>query len=207
MHDFHKHPIHDMTKARTHQPPETDDCDVCLQQISLVTDSRDRLVYIMQQVAHAADRVLDAVESAQPLQNELAVHARELSIQWQRLLADNLLQHANQPALLAVLTQTIGFLDEICKKSSMIQQYLTEIGIAQSHQDLTGQVMQKLLQNFATLEQQLQQYPIGQSIDAKANSAKQGAGLMNGPVIDHTKQPDTLASQDQVDGLLAKLGL
>ncbi len=172
-----------------------------------ISDSKDRLAYVIQQTSHATDCVLQAVEYAQPLQDELAVHAQELLAQWQLLLENSPMKHANQQALRATLTQTIDFLNEVPKKSGLTKQYLTEILITQSHQDLTGQVMQKLLQTFEIMEQQWQQSFTKKPINTKTDIQKKETGLANGPVIDHTKQPDTLANQDQVDCLLAKLGL
>ena len=197
-----------MTQSKTNHLPETDDGHACLQQASFViSDSKDRLGYVIQQTAHAAECVLHAVENAQPLQDELAVDAQKLLTQWQQLLESSPVKHANQQALQAALTQTIDFLHDIPEKSGLTRQYLTEALIAQSHQDLTGQVTQKLLQTFETLEQQLQQPPIGESASTKTNATKPATGLINGPVIDHTKQPDTLANQNQVDSLLTELGL
>lgn len=208
MHDASKNSISKMTQSRTNHLLETDDCHACLQQARFViSDSKDRLVYVIQQTTHAADCVLYAVENAQPLQDELAVHAQKLLTQWQQLLESSPVKHASQQALQVALTQTIDFLSEIPKKSGLTRQHLTEVLLAQSHQDLTGQVTQKLLQTFETLEQQLQQLPIKKSVSTKTGATKQATGLTNGPVIDHTKQPDTLASQNQVDSLLAKLGL
>ncbi|MFZ1712834.1 MAG: protein phosphatase CheZ [Nitrosomonas sp.] len=171
----------------------------------MISDSKDRLVYVIQQTSHATDCVLHAVEYAQPLQDELAVHAQELLAQWQLLLENSPMKHADQQALRATLTQTIDFLNEVPKKSGLTKQYLTEILITQSHQDLTGQVMQKLLQTFEIMERQ--QSFTKKSINTKTDIQKKETGMANGPVIDHAKQPDTLANQDQVDNLLAKLGL
>lgn len=105
------------------------------------------------------------------------------------------------------LTQIIDFLSEISKKSGLTRQYLTEVLIAQSHQDLVGQVTQKLLHTFETLGQQLQQLLTKKSVSTKTGGKKQATRLINGPVICHTKQSDALVSQNQVDSLLAKLGL
>ncbi|HNO74358.1 protein phosphatase CheZ [Nitrosomonas mobilis] len=76
------------------------------------------------------------------------------------------------------LTQIIDFLSEISKKSGLTRQCLTEVLIAQSHQDLVGQVTQKLLQTFETLGQQLQQLPTKKSVSTKTGGTKQATWLI-----------------------------
>lgn len=204
--NMRKHSADKLVKSGTGHPYVPDDYNTFLHQIRLdVADSRDRLTYVIKQTAQAAECVLNAVENAQPIQNELAGNAQELSTQWQRLLAADPVVNINQQEIRAALMQTIDFLNEIPKKSNLIRQFLLEILMTQSHQDLSGQVMQKMLRTFDALEQKLPSLEKDIAPTENRSSCNE-TELMNGPVINHTSQQDAFISQDQIDGLLAKLG-
>ncbi len=92
-----------------------------------------------------------------------------------------------------LLTQTIDFLNGIPKKSNLIRQLLLEILMTQSHQDLSGQVMQKMLQKFDALEQKLASLE-KDIAPTKNRSSRNETELTNGPVINRTSQSDAFTS-------------
>ncbi|MEE4464434.1 protein phosphatase CheZ, partial [Azotobacter chroococcum] len=53
-----------------------------------IPDARDRLGYIAAMTEQAADRALNAVDRAQPIQDELAEGAKALDERWQAWFAD-----------------------------------------------------------------------------------------------------------------------
>jgi len=203
-------------KKSTGKPPETEAShlrepgihDACLQEARLViSDSKDQLTYVINKTAQTAECVLHAVENAQPIQGKLAVSAQKLAAQWQQVLEANPITQANPHTVQATLTQTISFLNEVSKKTDLTRRYLLEVLMAQSSQDLTGQVLQKMLQKFEGLEQEWPHSLTASLAATEPSNTNKETGLMNGPVTNHAKQPDALASQNQVDSLLKKLGL
>ena len=82
---------------------------------------------------------------------------------------------------------------------------LHEIMMAQDFQDLTGQVIKRLVELTRTLETQLLQVLI-EAAPAQALEPEQAAGLLNGPVIDAGGRSDVVQDQAQVDELLERLG-
>jgi len=76
--------------------------------------------------------------------------------------------------------------------------------MAQDFQDLTGQVIKKIIQVAHELETQLMEVLIetlpGERRTESINS------LLNGPVINPEGRSDVVASQQQVDELLGSLG-
>ncbi|RMC90510.1 protein phosphatase CheZ, partial [Aquitalea palustris] len=55
-----------------------------------IPDARDRLSYIASLTKSAADRVLNAIDVAQPLQDHLGSHSKTLSERWNLLYANQL---------------------------------------------------------------------------------------------------------------------
>jgi chemotaxis protein CheZ len=96
--------------------------------------------------------------------------------------------------------------------SKRVDDHLTEIMMAQDFHDLTGQVIAKVVNLAATIEEQLvlmliQTAPADAAVKAAApvTAAEQGPSL-SGPVVEGQAFSDVVTDQSQVDDLLASLG-
>jgi len=165
---------------------------------SAIPDSRDRLNYIATMTQQAAERVLNATEAAQPIVEKIEGEAEHLSAEWQKLFEQKL--DAEQFKQLA--TRTHAYLVEVPKQTKATNAYLTEIMMAQDFQDLTGQVIKKIIEVTQQMEQQL----VSLLVENAPASAKIDSGLLNGPVINSEGRSDVVSSQAQVDDLLDSLG-
>src|SRR5690606_8272811 len=118
-----------------------------------IPDARDRLGYIASMTEQAAERALNAVDRAQPLQDALAKGAADLDKRWQEWFANPLeLDEAK-----ALVQETRGYLVEVPKHAQATQAELMEILMAQDFQDLTGQVIKKMMEVIREIEHQLVQ--------------------------------------------------
>jgi len=162
---------------------------------SSIPDARDRLNYVATLTEQAAERVLNATEAAQPLVEKMEVEAHYLSGQWQLLLEKKL--DAEQFKSLAA--QTHAFLQQVPKQTKATHAYLMEIMMAQDFQDLTGQVIKKIIEVTENVEQQLLALLV-------ENAQPSVRGDLDGPVINPTGHKDILSNQRQVDDLLESLG-
>lgn len=166
---------------------------------SSIPDARDRLNYVATLTQQAAERVLNATEAAQPLVQNMEVEAHRLGGQWHMLFAKQL----NVDQFKTLVTQTQAFLDIVPKQTKMTNSYLMEIMMAQDFQDLTGQVIKKIIEVTQQMEQQLLALLLE---NAPASiRAEYDTGLLNGPVISANAR-GVVTSQDQVDDLLESLG-
>jgi chemotaxis protein CheZ len=165
---------------------------------SRIPDSRDRLNYIATMTQQAAERVLNATEAAQPIMDKVEKDAKALAADWQKLF-DNQMD-VEQFRQLA--TRTHAYLVEVPKQTRQTSAQLTEIMMAQDFQDLTGQVIKKIMDVTQELEQQL----LALLIQHAPPEAKIDPGLLNGPVINAAGRTDVVTSQAQVDELLESLG-
>ena len=177
-----------------------------------IPDARDRLSYIAAMTEQAAERALNAVDRAQPIQDRLAEGAKALEKRWDEWFANPLeLDQAK-----SLVRDTRSYLADVPTQTQATHAQLLDILMAQDFQDLTGQVIKKMMEVIREIEHQLVQVLIDSVPDGaeqavlkrlaeaewEENKAPQ---LLNGPQIKPTPG-DAVANQDQVDDLLAQLG-
>ncbi len=166
----------------------------------VIPDARQRLNYIAQMTEQAASRVLNATDIAQPIQDKVGAGAEALQAKWDRLFAKDL----SIDEFKALTSETRDFLGEVVQSSQATNAQLLEIMMAQDFQDLTGQVIKKVVEMAQTLETQLLQVLLEVAPAEKRTDAN--SGLMNGPVISSEGRDDVVTTQGQVDDLLESLG-
>lgn len=165
-----------------------------------IPDVRERLNYVARMTEQAAQRVLNATDTAIPLQERIDAGADEVLKGWHAALKAPF-SEANYRDM---ATLTMQCLIDMRTDTSATKQQLLEIMMAQDFQDLTGQVIRKVTDLAHGLEQQLVQL----LIDYAPTEVKRdtGSGLLNGPQINPANKSDVVADQSQVDDLLESLG-
>jgi len=163
-----------------------------------IPDARERLNYIATMTEQAASRVLNATDIAQPLQEGLESGAGALNDRWNKLYAKEL--SVDEFKLLA--GETHKFLGRVESSAQQTNAQLLEIMMAQDFQDLTGQVIKKIVEMAASMESELLRVLLEVMPESKRISSAEG--LLNGPVINATE--DVVTNQEQVDDLLESLG-
>ncbi|MDM0021281.1 protein phosphatase CheZ [Variovorax saccharolyticus] len=165
-----------------------------------IPDARDRLAYVAATTERAAHRALNAIDVAQPLQEGLATDAKGLTKRWDEWFANPVeLDQAR-----ALVMDTRGYLQDVPNKTNAINTQLMEILMAQDFQDLTGQVIKKMMEVVNDMETELLQVLIDNTPLEKRQEIVQNS-LQNGPQI-VAGNPDAVADQSQVDDLLESLG-
>jgi chemotaxis protein CheZ len=168
--------------------------------VSAIPDAQDRLTYVATMTEQAAVRVLNATEKAQPIQDKIEAESIRLAGQWDALFQNQLGVEEFKQLVLG----TRSFLSDLPKQTQATNAQLMEIMMAQDFQDLTGQVIKKVVEMVQNIEGQLLQVLIEVMPEDKKAAAPEG--LMNGPVISAAGRSDVLTSQAQVDDLLESLG-
>ncbi|CAH1205941.1 chemotaxis protein CheZ [Candidatus Nitrotoga sp. BS] len=166
---------------------------------AFIPDTRDRLSYVVTMTQNAAERVLNATEAAQPIVAKMEVDSQQLAQEWQ-MLFDNKLDTEQFKKL---ATQTRAFLLEVPNQAKATNSYLTEIMMAQDFQDLTGQVIKKIVDVTQQMEKQLVELLVE---SLPSSNTDKHAGLLNGPVINSEGRTDVVTNQNQVDDLLESMG-
>lgn len=175
--------------------------DSALQEaVQAMPDARQRLSYIAQMTEQAASRVLNATDIAKPVQDRLSSDATALQAKWQKLFDNEL----SMDDFKKLTRETHGFLGQVAEGSKATSDQLLDIMMAQDFQDLTGQVIKKVVDLAQTLESELLQVLL--EVTPADKRVQKAEGLMNGPVINATDRDDVVTTQEQVDDLLDSLG-
>ncbi|AXS79156.1 protein phosphatase CheZ [Dechloromonas sp. HYN0024] len=171
------------------------------QTVSALPDAKDRLAYVANLTEQAACRVLNATDIANPLVEEMEHSAQALGQRWDKVFANDM-----GPAEFKLLAaETRAFLNEgLPQKARATHTQLTEIMMAQDFQDLTGQVIKKIVSLAHELESGLMTVLL--EVLPETKRTEEVASLMNGPVINAEGRSDVVVNQEQVDDLLDSLG-
>lgn len=172
-------------------------CDQAMQNVvGELPDTQDRLNYIAQLTEQAAQRSLNAVEIALPLQEKVETEALRLAEEYRLAKANGDWQ--------TVADKMQSFIEVLPMHTKATSEQLTEIMMAQDFQDLTGQVIKKVTLMAQNLEHQL----VNILLISKPESRSQHDGdqLLNGPVVKPDGSKDIVNSQAEVDDLLNDLG-
>lgn len=165
-----------------------------------IPDAQDRLRYVADMTEKAASRTLAATEAAQPLQEQLSAEATALSADWEKLYGNEL----SVDDFKALAGRTRAYLRAVPDRTRETNAQLLEIMMAQDFQDLTGQVIKKMMEMTHKVEQQLLDLLL-EHIPSERR-AQLPAGGLAGPVIPGKVAADAVTDQSGVDELLESLG-
>lgn len=177
-----------------------------------MSDAAERLRTIMRMTDRAANLTIDAVEHCSPKAEALIAEIDTLAPLWNQLMRGHIDKHA-----FVLLCHRIDELLSSARTDAQdLSNKLTEIVMAQDYQDLTGQVLQKVISLVAELEDRLVMFLlrvapyVSESSPPPADdadTAREDALVAEGPILDKHKEAKNVASgQDEVDDILASLG-
>jgi len=161
-------------------------------------DAKSRLSYIARLTGQAAEKVLNQVDQAKAQHDFIAAETRRIG----ELIAKD-------PVAAVAKGHVMNFITDVDQASKKVDAHLTEIMMAQDFHDLTGQVIAKVVNLAATIEEQLvllllQTAP--QEAAPKASPPAEYVPALAGPVVDGQANQEVVTDQSQVDDLLASLG-
>jgi len=165
-----------------------------------IPDARERLNYVLSMTEQAVSRVLNAVDAIQPSQERSQADARQLLADWQRVAG----KRKDSKDYQDTLARTQTYLQQAEEDATANKAQLTEIVMAQEFQDLTGQVIKKIVDLAQDMENQLLTL-LARTAPGDGSPAREG--LLNGPAMDSDKQQkQAFGSQTEVDSFLESLG-
>lgn len=162
-------------------------------------DAKSRLSYIARLTGQAAEKVLNQVDQAKAQHDFIASETRRIG---ELIVKD--------PVAAVAKGHVMNFIHDVETASKKVDENLTEIMMAQDFHDLTGQVIAKVVNLAATIEEQLVQLLIQTAPPEAAVKAptphEQYTPELQGPVVEAEGRSDVVTNQSQVDDLLASLG-
>ncbi|RME34720.1 MAG: protein phosphatase CheZ [Gammaproteobacteria bacterium] len=166
-------------------------------------DARNRLNYVIEKTQEAADKTLTAVETALPLTEGLSRGATDLASEWQRFRRREL----NLDQFRELSGQMDRFLDQVRRDSTAIGAQLNAILMAQDFQDLTGQVIRRVIEVVTDAEQRLVDLVRVTGMQMEVKKKGEAADTNpEGPQIAPDETGTRVSGQDEVDDLLSSLG-
>lgn len=165
-------------------------------------DARERLRYVMEKTDQSAHKTLGAVETALPLADQLKADACQMTEEWSRFKR----REMSAEDFRKLSKKLEAFLDTANKSSSDIHGCLSEILLAQDFQDLTGQIICRVISIVEEVEQGLVGM-IKSCGECSTVIGKTGPDIeAEGPQMQSRNRADVVEGQDAVDDLLSSLG-
>jgi chemotaxis protein CheZ len=168
-----------------------------------IPDARQRLSYVIEMTQKSADRTLSAVEETMPMADKIAQEAGQLSNTWQRFRRRELSVEQFRELSAAIET----FLNDIAHDSEKMKNNLNEVLMAQDFQDLTGQIITRVITLVEEVEGNLVELIrlTGDRMIKPAETQEQDTSA-EGPHVPGVDKKDIVTNQDEVDDLLSSLG-
>jgi chemotaxis protein CheZ len=168
-----------------------------------IPDAKERLNYVITMTQQSADRTLTEVEKCLPMVAAMEKQSMQLSEEWNKLR----MRMLSKDEFKGLSDALSSFLEQTQQDSSDLHASLSEVLMAQDFQDLTGQIISKVIVLVQDVEQKLVKLVriTGNKLDDGSSAKKQEEELA-GPAIPGLEQGDQVTSQDDVDDLLSSLG-
>ena len=171
-------------------------------------DARSRLEFVISETEKAANSTMDAVERIIPSAEKLKDRLASIMPEWKKLMSRQI--ELGEFKHLCVALDKL--LVDASEESQILNTSLTEVLMAQGYQDLTGQVIRRVIELVKEVEdhlvdmlatfgdhEQTKTRPL--AIDRISDKVK-----AEGPIIDAANRKDVVNNQDDVDDLLSSLG-
>ena len=165
---------------------------------SQIVDAQDRLEYVATLTEQAANKVLNTLDEGMPAQDVLSKHAKDMDSRWTALFDGKL----SLEEFKALAGDSRQFAQAVAEATEAEKARLLEIMMAQDFQDITGQLIKKVVNITKTVEHELAQLLRDNApAEVREKLAQKPVPLMQGPSV-----PSVALDQDNVDDLLADLG-
>ncbi len=166
-------------------------------------DAKDRLSYVISMTEDAAHRTLTAVEGRIPVVGDLQRRAADLHGRWTHFRQ----RRMDLDTFRGLSEELDGFLLHTGREMERTHAELTEVLMAQEFQDLTGQILRRVialvqeveahLVDLVRLSGQRREEPAPAPVDPTAPT---------GPAVPGRDEAGVVSGQDDVDDLLSSLG-
>jgi chemotaxis protein CheZ len=179
-------------------------------------DAKERLNYVMEMTENAANKTMDAVEASLPLAQQLADDLSDIKPTWDRLMRRDI-QLGEFKTLCHDLDK---FMQGSQTTTDELQGHMTNVLMAQDYQDLTGQVIRRVIELVREVEDSLIHlltvFGTAEDPNSKQKEDIEEVQIMEmdpaqisgpeGPILNAESREDVVSNQDEVDDLLSSLG-
>jgi len=169
-----------------------------------IPDAKERLNYVIDMTEQAANKTMDAVEECLPLAEALTTNIQSVKPTWGKLMRRDI--ELNEFKVLCHDVQL--FVDRSELDSIRLRELLNQILLAQDFQDLTGQMIRRVIDLVREVESNLVsmltvfgEQPVSEDTLSESSNVE-----AEGPIMNAEERDDVVTGQDEVDDLLSSLG-
>ena len=173
-----------------------------------IPDAQTRLTYVIEETEKAANTTMDAVEASMPIAESLSERINTIMPEWNKLMT----RQIDVAEFKMLCTDLDGLLNNAAAESEKLTGLLTEVLMAQGYQDLTGQVIRRVIELVKEVEgslvNMLTVFGEPETDQPAAENKKQEISSVEaeGPIVNAEERDDVVKGQDDVDDLLSSLG-
>ena len=173
-----------------------------------IPDAQTRLTYVIEETEKAANTTMDAVEQSMSIVETMKGQLDSLMPEWKKLMN----REIELDEFKSMCLDLDKHLESSVADADKMMGLLTEVLMAQGYQDLTGQVIRRVIELVKEVEDSLVHMltVFGGAEVTKATKTSQPkvekAIVAEGPIIDAESRDDVVSGQDDVDDLLSSLG-
>lgn len=166
-------------------------------------DASERLKNIIEMTSDAANKTLDAVDACVPKIQDMISKIDKLTPEWKELMSGKI----DRFTFVSLCHSIDELIDDATLSARKIEGELNSIMMAQGYQDLTGQMLQKVIRLVTEVEDKLVDFLVSFGADRTSVTVQPEDTLAPaGPATTAREKASVAESQDEVDDLLASLG-
>ncbi len=169
-----------------------------------IPDAKERLNFVIHKTEEAANKTLNVVEDVLPICERVSDATSELNSKWERFNKRDM----NVEEFRELSKNIAGFFSELDTDVTTIKNGLNDVLMAQDFQDITGQIIGRVITLVSDLEDglvNLIRISGGVSEDS-AKEEKSNPNKLDGPQVPGLESDTAVSGQDEVDDLLSSLG-
>lgn len=171
-----------------------------------IPDAKERLNHVITMTEEAANRTLTEVEKGLPLSEDIEKCANELHEKWQSFQNRDL----SVEEFRGLVQELDGFFPVLSGNAKTLHNHMSEIMMAQDFQDLTGQIIRRVIALVHDVEESLVEMirlSGGKALKEKTADEQGKDTKAEGTHVPGTNSSaDIVEGQDEVDDLLSSLG-
>lgn len=168
-----------------------------------IPDAKERLNYVIVLTQQAADRTLTAIENLQPLTDALASRSHALQMEWDRFRRRDM----QVDEFRKLSGELESYFQWIGENVPAIQGNISDIMMAQDFQDITGQIIKRVINLVQEVESGLVSLIriTGSQLVKPVEIGSERDITAQGPAVPGVDK-GVVKGQDDVDDLLSSLG-
>lgn len=168
-----------------------------------IPDAQERLNYVINLTEQSANTTMDAIDNGLPLADKLCQDVAAIKPVWERLMHRDLAL-GEFKTLCHTVNDFVAYAEQ---DTAQLHILLNEILMAQGFQDLTGQVLRRVIELVREVEDSLiHLLTVFGVTETDESPVEDAAHEAEGPIINPEGRDDVVTGQDDVDDLLSSLG-